>query len=151
MEDGSSIQNVLDLGEFNDDLVNLHGGPITIKTEIIENVDMTPTDENEMPQAEENEMASMTDTTMTSMQESMQEPTEEPSKSAGAKETTQGKRRQFKPKVFHVFSVLHTYIGNTSSVIRFGKKLTLSFKILGEFQMTNFLKIYPSDRTKYVQ
>jgi hypothetical protein len=34
MEDGSSIQNVLDLNDLNEQLVEIHDGQITIKEEL---------------------------------------------------------------------------------------------------------------------
>ena len=107
MEDGSSIQNVIDLSDLNEQLIDIHGQPITIKTEIIEPLESTTSTHDAVTTTTAAAAAVTTktmdpDETMASVAPAeASEVTSEPSKEAEAsKEVTPGKkRRSFKTKV----------------------------------------------------
>ena len=106
MEDGSSIQNVIDLSVLNEQLIDIHGQPITIKTEIIEPLESTTSTHDAVTTTTTAAAATTKtmdpDETMASVAPAeASEVTSEPSKEAEAsKEVTPGKkRRSFKTKV----------------------------------------------------
>ena len=102
MEDGSSIQNVIDLNDLNEQLVDITGQPITIKTEIIEPLESTTSKSTTTLAAAmtATEVTVEDDETMTAVASASEEASEATKTVETPKEGTPGKKRQsFKPKV----------------------------------------------------